>query len=143
MCLAYLVTCVHPLQVVVLLCTLQYCTEYSSIVSLFQAQDVQKQASKPVGVAGTTVFFKALYCKIKSLFFIFCVCLFFMYYLREKYYKPIPLQYYRADCVSWVPRLTVGLTNKLDLTNALSEWNLLVCRRLTVQEFLLKTKTNK
>ena len=25
-----------------------------------------------------------------------------MYYLCEKYYKPI---YYIADCVSWVPRL--------------------------------------
>ena len=40
MCLVYTVTCVHPLQVIVLLCTLQYCTEYSSTVSLFQAQDV-------------------------------------------------------------------------------------------------------
>ena len=28
-----------------------------------------------------------------------------MYYLREKYYKPITAQYYIADCVSWVPRL--------------------------------------
>ena len=33
-----------------------------------------------------------------------------MYYLREKYYKPIPVQYYVAGCVSWV-----GLRNKLDL----------------------------
>ena len=33
------------------------------------------------------------------------LCLFFMYYLREKYYKPITVQYYIADCVSWVPRL--------------------------------------
>ena len=30
-----------------------------------------------------------------------------MYYLCEKYYKPITLQYYIADCVSWVPRLTL------------------------------------
>ena len=37
-----------------------------------------------------------------------------MYYLCEKYYKPITLQYYTADCVSWVPRLTVGLMNKLN-----------------------------
>ena len=37
-CLVYIVTCVHPLQVVVLLCTLlQYCGEYSSTVSLFLA----------------------------------------------------------------------------------------------------------
>ena len=34
-----------------------------------------------------------------------------MYYLCKKYYKPITIQYYIADCVSWVPRLTVGLTN--------------------------------
>ena len=55
-------------------------------------------------VAGTTVLFKVLYCKIKNVYFL---CLFFTYYLREKYYKPIPVQYYRADCVSWVPRLTL------------------------------------
>ena len=30
-----------------------------------------------------------------------------MYYLGEKYYKPITVQYYIANCVSWVPRLTV------------------------------------
>ena len=42
-----------------------------------------------------------------------CVC---VYYLCEKYYKPITAQYYIADCVSWVPRLTLlDLTNKLDL----------------------------
>ena len=29
-----------------------------------------------------------------------------MHYLCEKYYKPITVQYYIADCVSWVPRLT-------------------------------------
>ena len=34
-------------------------------------------------VAGTTVTFKALYCKIKNVFFF----LFFMHYLCEKYYK--------------------------------------------------------
>ena len=32
--------------------------------------------------------------------------LLFMYYLCEKYDKPITAQYYIADCVSWVPRLT-------------------------------------
>ena len=29
-----------------------------------------------------------------------------MYYLCEKYYKPITVYYYIADYVSWVPRLT-------------------------------------
>ena len=44
-----------------------------------------------------------LYCKIKNVFFIFC--LFFMYYLCEKYYKSITVQYYIDDCVGWVPTL--------------------------------------
>ena len=30
-----------------------------------------------------------------------------MYYLCEKYYKPITVQYYIANCVSWVPSLTL------------------------------------
>ena len=39
-----------------------------------------------------------------------------MYYLGEKYYKPITAQYYIVSCVSWVPRLTLSdLTNKSDL----------------------------
>lgn len=37
------VHCVHPLQVLVLLCTLQYGIEYSSTGSLVQAQDVWKE----------------------------------------------------------------------------------------------------
>ena len=41
--------------------------------------------------------------KIFSLFFVFV----FMYYLGEKYYKPITVQYYIADCVSWAPGLTL------------------------------------
>ena len=51
----------------------------------------------------TTVLFKVLYCKNQKVSFF----VFFMYYLCEKYYKPIPVQYYRADCASWVPRLTL------------------------------------
>ena len=35
------------------------------------------------------------------------LCLLFMYYLYEKYYKLIPVQYYRASCVSQVPGLTL------------------------------------
>ena len=49
--------------------------------------------------------------------------LFFTYYLCEKYYKLITVQYYIADCVSWVPRLS------------LLEPNLYVCRGLTIQEY--------
>ena len=41
--LVCIVVCMPPLQVVVLLCTLQCFTDYNSKVSLFQAQDVWKQ----------------------------------------------------------------------------------------------------
>ena len=37
----------------------------------------------------------------------FFVCVFFMYYLCVKYYKPVIVQYYIADCVIWIPRLTL------------------------------------
>ena len=50
---------------------------------------------------------KALYRRIKNVFFF----MFAMYYLCEEYYKPNKVQYYTANCVRWVPRLT----NKLDL----------------------------
>ena len=48
-----------------------------------------------------------------------------MYDLCEKYYKPITVEYYIANGVSWVPRLTL-----LDLNKALSERNSFVCRGL-------------
>lgn len=40
------------------------------------------------------------------MFYFFCVFV-FMYYLHVKNYKPITVQYYIADCVSWIPRLTL------------------------------------
>ena len=53
-----------------------------------------------------TVLFKVLYCKIKNVFFVF-LCFSVFYVLCENYYKPITVQYYLADGVSWVPRLTL------------------------------------
>lgn len=42
-----------------------------------------------------------------------------MHYLHEKHYKSITVQSHTADCVCWVPGLTLlespGLMNKLDL----------------------------
>ena len=38
---------------------------------------------------------------------LFCVRFSFMYYLCEKYYKPIIVLYSTADCDSWVPKLTL------------------------------------
>ena len=78
-----------------------------------------------------------LYCtvlfKIKNVFSVFCICFLCSYYLCEKYYKPIIVQYYIVDCVSWVPRLTLLdlWTNwnyeENGLTNALLEPNSFVC----------------
>ena len=45
------------------------------------------------------------YCTIRLMFYI--LCLLFMSYLLGKYDKPITVQYSIADCVSWVPRLTL------------------------------------
>ena len=47
------------------------------------------------------------YCTIRFKIFSCFLCLFFMYYLCEKYYKLITVQYYIFDCVNWVPRLTL------------------------------------
>ena len=49
-------------------------------------------------IAGTTELFKVLYSKIKSVCFLCLLVL--VYYLWEKYYKPITIQYYIADWVS-------------------------------------------
>ena len=54
----------------------------------------------------TTVLSKVVHCKIENVL-VFCVCLLFTYYLCGKYYKPVTVQYYITDCVSWVPRLTL------------------------------------
>ena len=53
-----------------------------------------------------TILLKLLYFKIKNVFSIFC----FFNVLCEKYYKPVRVLYYIADCVGWTPRL-----NLLDL----------------------------
>ena len=58
---------------------------------------------KSCGVAGTSVPFKISHYKIKYIYF----CLLFMYYLCDNNYKPITVQYYMADCVTWVPPLTL------------------------------------
>ena len=45
-----------------------------------------------------------------------------MYYLCEKYYKHITVQYYIADCVSWVPKLTFWTYGQTGFTNMFLEW---------------------
>ena len=54
-------------------------------------------------IAGITVFLR--YCTVGLKTFSLLLCVF--YVLCEKHYKPIEAQYYIADGVSWVPRLTL------------------------------------
>ena len=51
----------------------------------------------------TTILFQGTI-RLKTFSF---VCVFLMYHLCEKYYKPIIVQCYPANCVSWVDRLTL------------------------------------
>ena len=53
----------------------------------------------------TVLLYFSKYCKIK-MFFSFCVFV-FMYYVCEKYYKRLAVQYCVGSFVSWVPRLTL------------------------------------
>ena len=77
-----------------------------------------------------TTLFQVLCFQIKNVFFTFCVG-FFIYYLCEKYYKPITVQYY-TNCVSWVPRLTLLTCKQSGFMNTLLEWNSFICRGLIV-----------
>ena len=53
MCLVSLVTCVHSLQVVALLFTLEYCIEYSSTISLFKPRVSGSKHKSSSDVAST------------------------------------------------------------------------------------------
>ena len=54
--------------------------------------DIPGIAKKHQLVYWTSVLFKILYCKIKNFFYF--LYLFFVYYVCEKYYKSITVQYY-------------------------------------------------
>ena len=57
-----------------------------------------------------------------------------MHYLYEKYYKPITVQYYVADSLSWVPRLNL-LELWVNWTYEYAiEWDLFICRGITIIE---------
>ena len=67
-----------------------------------------------------------------ALLFVF---VFFMYYLSEKYYKPMKVQSCIVEGVSWVPGLT-WTYKQIGLMHSLSEWNSFICRGLTVCQLL-------
>ena len=103
----------------------------------------------------TVLLYFSRYCTVRLKMFIFCVCLFFMYYLCKSIINLLEystvLQYI-ANCVSWVPRLplldlqTNWTCKQIGLRNVLSERNLFVCRGLTViklgMDKFSKTETN-
>ena len=53
----------------------------------------------------TAVLFKVLHCKIEKVSFILCV---FIFYLCEKYYKPLSVEFSRQEYWSGLPFLTPG-----------------------------------
>ena len=104
-------------RVAVLLCTSLYSTVQSTgVQSLYFKPRMSRSKHKSSGDATctpkerqllnytTTVLFKVLFCKLKN---ILSFVLVFMYYLCDKYYKPITEQYCIADHIRWVPRLTL------------------------------------
>ena len=66
------------------------------------------------------------------MFYFLCVCFLCMYYLCEKYYKSITIQYYLANCVSWIPRLSYCTYEETELMIILLEQNSSIYRGLTV-----------
>ena len=71
------------------------------------------------------------YCTVRlKMFSLFCVC-FLMYYLCENNYKPITIQYVIANCVNWVPRLTL-LDLQTNWTYKCALWTELIPRGCTV-----------
>ena len=64
--------------------------------------------ASPCMPAVVLLLYSSRHCTIRLKMFIFCVCFLCIYYLCEKYYKPIIVQYCIDDCVSWVFRLTLS-----------------------------------
>ena len=103
----------HSLQVVVFCSfTVQPRVEYSLQCLSFKPRMSRSKHNSTGDVDSTTIcsctvlLYFSRYCPIRFLEFIF-LCVFFMYYLCEKYYKLIIVQYYIPNCVSWVPRLSL------------------------------------
>ena len=55
-----------------------------------------------------------------------------MCYLCEKYYKPVTVPYYIANCVSLVPRLTLLDLPTYGIYKVPSKWNSFIGKGLTV-----------
>ena len=62
---------------------------------------------QPVYAPCCTVRWFSKHCTVRFKMFYLFLWVFKVYSLCEKYYKPITAQYYIANCVRWVPRLTL------------------------------------
>ena len=78
----------------------------------------------------TILLYFSRYCAIRFTFCLFFLC----YYLCEKYYKSITVQYHIADCVHWVSRLTL-----LDLWTYSQNGTHFRCQGLTVDVLLMRS----
>lgn len=79
--------------------TVKHCIECSSAVSLFQALMSGSKCEEWWCSRYYRIFQGTVRLEIFSLFVCVYICLLFVYYLCEKYYKPIIVQYYVADCL--------------------------------------------
>ena len=94
-CLAYVVTFMDPLQVVVFLCTLLHRTVQSTVVQcLYFRPEMSKNKHKSSSDVAGIILYLPRQCPIRLKMFSVSLYLFFMYYLCKKYYKPITVQYY-------------------------------------------------
>ena len=59
-----------------------------------------------------------------------------MYYLCEKYYKPITVQYHIINGVSWVPKLAL-FNLQIGFRNTLLEWNSFIGMGLPIKYFTM------
>ena len=84
-------------------CWRSFSSTISHLLSVLQAVTSLACSLDASPCMPVVVLFKILNYKFKN---VLCfLCLFFMYYLCGKYYKPITIQYYVVDCVSCVSRL--------------------------------------
>ena len=92
------------------LCSISCCwPSFSSTISLLSLLLSVTLLARPLTASPcmpAVVLYFTRYCTVRLKLFYF-LCLIFVYYLCEEYYKPITVQYYIAACVSWVPKQTL------------------------------------
>ena len=99
-----------PLSVTVLACSLDTSPLYASCV-----QDLSR------------------YCAIRwQMISLFFSLFFYVLFVWKKYYKPMQVSHCIADCVSWVPRLTLLDFQTNGLMNVLLEQSSFICRGLAI-----------